>query len=376
MDNPEVILRYVAPRNPDQPAKGSNKFYHMYDNGDGTWYARYGREGYSGQKTKNYSKSRWDTKYREKLRKGYVDVTPKGEVVTSSFTDIEDPQIQKFLDLLMSVSQHRVKTTYKVSSADVSAYTVEQAQKILDELVYETNEDSSLKTLNEILLRLYVFIPRKMDIVDDHLLKTKDNILNVLEEEQDNLDALSSQVQMQGSNNGATVTEALGLEIQKASVNELEDLEMIHSPRNFFKVVNKKTQKRYNDLLENTTGKVLSGFHSSRDSNWLSILQKGLMIKPAGVAANGSLYGNGIYLSTNITKSLSYAKGDHKIVGVFEAFVGKQKVVSYPNYETQRYTLDRVKRMGYNSVYVNKFGADEVIVYSPEQVTIKYIFKV
>lgn len=375
MTEPDVILHYVKERNENQPVKGSNKFYHMYKMDDGRFYARYGREGTDGQKTRIYSANQWDKKYREKIRKGYIDVTPKEEVkVSSGFVDLDDPFVQKFLTLLMNISKQRVISTYQISSIDVTAYAVQQAQEILDEFVYESNEGRSVRYLNNILLRLFAFLPRKMDIVDNYLLTDKDDLTSILEREQDNLDALSSQVDLQDNSESKTVTEALGIKIGRSDPSELP-IQFPQKTREVFEVTNLKTQKKYERFLEKVEGKTIYGFHGSTDSNWLGILQSGLKIKPAGVVANGNLFGNGIYLSTNITKSLNYCRGNHKIMGVFEAFVGKQKIVSNYSYETQRYTLDRVESMGYNSVYVDRFGADEIIVYKPSQVTIKYIFR-
>lgn len=49
----------------------NNKYYKQIPNGD-SWTAEYGRIGSSPQR-RTYSMSQWESKYREKIRKGYVD---------------------------------------------------------------------------------------------------------------------------------------------------------------------------------------------------------------------------------------------------------------------------------------------------------------
>ena len=49
----------------------NNKIYKMIPHGD-TWTAEYGRIGAACQ-TATYPMSQWDKKYKEKIRKGYID---------------------------------------------------------------------------------------------------------------------------------------------------------------------------------------------------------------------------------------------------------------------------------------------------------------
>ena len=54
-------------------SNNNNKYYNMIPHGD-SWTAEYGRVGASCQK-RTYSIREWDKKYREKIAKGYKDVT-------------------------------------------------------------------------------------------------------------------------------------------------------------------------------------------------------------------------------------------------------------------------------------------------------------
>ena len=55
-------------------AANNNKYYRMLPKDDGTFDVEFGRVGASCQHA-NYPVSQWDKKYREKVRKGYVDQT-------------------------------------------------------------------------------------------------------------------------------------------------------------------------------------------------------------------------------------------------------------------------------------------------------------
>ena len=50
-------------------AENSNKFYRMTDTNDGNFAVEYGRVGVTSIK-ETYPISRWDSKYREKIKKG------------------------------------------------------------------------------------------------------------------------------------------------------------------------------------------------------------------------------------------------------------------------------------------------------------------
>lgn len=52
---------------------GHNKFYDMYNNGDGTFTAHWGRIGTYGQ-SREYPIEQWFPKYFEKEDKGYQEV--------------------------------------------------------------------------------------------------------------------------------------------------------------------------------------------------------------------------------------------------------------------------------------------------------------
>lgn len=119
-------------------------------------------------------------------------------------------------------------------------------------------------------------------------------------------------------------------------------------------------------------------FHGSRNENILSIMQSGLKIKPKSAVHTGSMFGSGIYLASDVTKSANYcwgfgnASADTYYMFLCEAATGKVK--EYNNAQSQLTAAPR----GYNSVRGVKGHSllhDEYIVYKDNQVKIKYIIE-
>lgn len=119
-------------------------------------------------------------------------------------------------------------------------------------------------------------------------------------------------------------------------------------------------------------------FHGSRNENILSIMQSGLKIKPASAVHTGSMFGSGIYLASDVTKSANYcwgfgnASNDTYYMFLCEAATGKVK--EYDNAQSQLTAAPR----GYHSVRGVKGRSllhDEYIVYKDNQVKIKYIIE-
>ena len=93
----------------------NNKYYKQIPHGT-SWTAEYGRVGAAPQR-REYPMSQWESKYREKIRKGYVDQSELAADLMeeqkpasggdSPYKPIEDPVIQEIVDRL----QHMAKTT-------------------------------------------------------------------------------------------------------------------------------------------------------------------------------------------------------------------------------------------------------------------------
>lgn len=401
--------------------ENNNKFYHMIQEGmyDETFIVNYGRVNKTST-TEKYHKSQWDKKYKEKIKKGYKDVTELRAVSSSSstFRDM-DASVAGLINKLQSYSSNTVKQNYTISIGAVTERQLNAAQSALNNAVsvYEQAKehyvldrrynDNDIKYINEELLQLYTVLPRLMNNVRDYLVdesKTPEYILRLIGREQDILDSLATQVNIHNVDDKDQVTllDALGLEVsavtEHGKINVLKNL-MTDSANLFYKayvVNNKRTAKdysRYHKEIEafNPNEKML--FHSSRNANWLSILEKGLLIRPSGVAHTGSMLGDAIYFADRARKSIGYsslensywAGGNSKeaYLAIYRVYTGSSLVLkSGADLQKHRSNLNynSLNRLGYNSVFADaSYGGwlhnNEYTVYQPNQCTIEYLIE-
>jgi len=151
----------------------NNKFYDMRENTDGTFTATYGRVGSAGAQAM-YNIGQWNSKYNEKIRKGYKDQTRLfTNVVGEESADhlaIDDATVEELIQELMRCARKSIRHNYMVSAEEVTRQQVEEAQAVLDNLVARVKKGMRTKYFNDKLLELYQVIPRRMSHVKDHLI--------------------------------------------------------------------------------------------------------------------------------------------------------------------------------------------------------------
>jgi len=389
----------------------NNKYYEMTELDDGTFEAKYGRVG-SNPQIKIYPSSKWDSVYKKKISKskGYVDITESMATVKkdNSFKDIKDSTIAGIIGYLLNASNNSLSENYLVKSKSVTQKQVDDAQKILDKLFNFMVKGTKVTFINEKLQDLYTIIPRKMKKVKDHLIDgTELGLDSELEQakellvtEQDSLDNMASSVQintatdeLEGKIEEKTILDVLGVKIERVSIKEeLMIVKMLgeieHKYVNAIKITNVKSKKRFDTFVENADNKTTELlWHGSRSENWISILQKGLMIRPSNAVHTGSYFGDGIYWANKARKSYGYTSGsgsywakgtsNKAFMALFDVHIGKDYVLKHHTSECYKFSEKYLKNKGdYDSVYANG-GADlrndEKITYNSHQSTIKYL---
>ena len=388
-------------------ANNNNKYYRMIPHGD-TFSVEYGRVGSSCQKA-SYSMSQWDKKYNEKVKKGYVDQThlvqdliQKEEPTTKDgYKEIVNKAIAEIVERLQSMAKQKIQQNYKVSSQQVTQAMVDEAQKVIDKLMNSTK----VKEFNIILLELFGVIPRKMSNVKDYLASNETDFARILKDEQDLLDVMRGQVVQHTVDNskseatteeekGETILEAMGLEFEEVTD---EDVAMIKSllgdcRDKFYKawrVKNIKTQKRFDDFIEKEkVSKTKLLWHGSRNENWWSIINTGLVLRPTNAVITGKMFGYGIYYAPKARKSLGYtslsgsywARGNSNsaFMALMDVAYGKPYDVHSFDSKYYNFNYERLQQTcpGANCLHAHA-GAmlrnDEIIVYKEEQCTIKYL---
>jgi len=392
-------------------ANNNNKYYRMIPNGD-TFNVEFGRVGANPQRA-SYPMRDWNKKYNEKVKKGYVDqsdlmddlikeVKPKTD---KEYKEIENKSIKAIVDYLQDRAKKTIQKNYKVGAGEVTQAMVDKAQNKIDEM-NKSLDKVTLKKFNDDLLVLFGIIPRKMANVNDYLAKSKDNFDSIMKHEQDLLDVMKTQVvqvameeEDDNTENNATQTilEAMGLEFAEVTDDEIKHIKELlgESAKKFskaWKVTNNKTQKRFDDFIanENITD-IKELWHGSRNENWWSIINTGLVLRPVNAVITGKMFGIGTYFAPKAQKSIGYtslsgsywASGSENKAYMAVMQVAYGKPYNVHSFDSKYYSLNYNKLQDYcpgaNCLHAHAGSMlrnDEIVIYKEEQCTIKYLVEI
>lgn len=319
------------------PEKNNNKFYRMVDMGNRTWGAYYGRIGeQQGESTYSnhvarpfeYPDYMYAIKLQEKLLKGYRDKTEchrTGSVKTHrivEFSNINDPKVAELIEKLMSYAKKVISQNYTVVSADVTLQMISEAKKELDAL----RNAKTLESFNAHLLELMHIIPRRIDGYGTYgvasvMARNTAEFCRIILREESLLDVMAGQVNVnenrkRSPNKSVDILEAMNIEIHVAKQEQIQEVKkqlndsLKPKLSGVYRVINKRTQAAFDNYLKlqkeagNRTA-VRQFWHGSRNENWISILQDGLMLNPDAIIT-GKMFGNGIYFASSAAKSWGY----------------------------------------------------------------------
>jgi len=394
-------------------ADNNNKFYNMKDNGDGTFKVEWGRVGVTSSET-TYPISKWDSIYRQKTKKGYKDITEifveAGIDEETSFADITNTQISKLVNALQSYAKGSVKKNYLVTSENVTQKQVDEAQNIIDQITSESSQKNVVvENINDLLTDLYSIIPRRMSNVRMHLFNTtegmnfsSDNVNHLIANEQATLDVMAGQVSTIAKTKTVdhkeekTLLDAMGITIEQIDAKDKETIMQLLGSnarqfRNAYRVTNLATQSRYDKWVEKSKDKRAFYFwHGSRNENWWSILDTGLVLRPSNAVITGKMFGYGLYFADKAQKSIGYTslRGSYWASGsankaylaVFQVHTGNW--LHFKTHEYWMYDLNEKNlksRGSYDSLFAEG-GADlrnnEYIVYNQAQCSVKYLVEI
>jgi len=386
-----------------EPNANNNKYYRLIPKGD-YWEAQYGRIGTTGFQTATYPMSQWDKKLNEKLKKGYENKTNLvAETISTSnkkeHADISNPSIAQIVSRLQSMARQAIKDNYTISSNNVTKLMVEEAQILLNNLITIDNLD----LFNKVLVDLFKTIPRKMGKVIDYLAKQKENFAEIIQREQDLLDVMKGQViqhsiidEPETDNDlpSQTILDVLGIHFEEITQEDVKiikrQLDTISNKYyQAWKVVNNKTQSKYDEFVKgNKIKNTKLLWHGSRNENFWSIINTGLILRPNAVIT-GKMFGTGCYFSPDSSKALNYSSLDGSywshgkeksgFMGLFNVAYGKSYDVY--SFDSKFYNLnyENLQKMCPNSNSLHAHGGtgmlrkDEIIVYKEDQMTIQYL---
>jgi len=399
MGNRKAFLICVTSRN-------NNKFYDMIEE-DGQITATWGRVDVT-KSVSLYPSHKWDSIIKSKLKKGYKDVTNLRVIDTEviDFQSIGDNVINQIVTELQDFANKSEQRNYTVSSDAVTQQQVDEAQKILDNLANLSalsQQGITVSNFNDLLLDLYQIIPRKMYKVQNHLWSgTVENAERMVAEEQATLDVMKGQVRVNTvkktnkAEDKKTILDAMGLEIVITDADDVHTIkkelgEISDKFRRAFKIVNKRTQVKFNTFLKDSKNKTCKLFwHGSRNENWWSILDGGLTLRPTNAVITGKMFGYGLYFADKARKSYGYtscrgsywARGSSSkgFMALYDVHLGNSYVSKRREGWMGGATNKSLKDKGDYDSLSALGGADlrnnEFIIYNEAQCTVKYLVEI
>lgn len=365
-------------------AENSNKFYRLTDTNDGNFTVEYGRVGVTST-TLTYHISLWDSKYKEKIKKGYKDVSDLKATQVDGSIAFNSSDVEHFYQCFSRYTKENVGRNYTIAVGAVTKLMVDEAQGAINEMLAA----SSLDDLNKHLLRVFTILPRRIGDVRHALLKDLKDKDKYVSKEQDILDSLSSQILTTSVAGDQTIEQLLGVKIEL--ITNLDIIDKLVMPTNSSKFKPYKTYKITHDSrtaqLTNWLSKQKNSetellIHGTRNPNIFSILKSGLIIRPTNAVISGAAYGEGIYHSAHTDKSLNYTGHDSdKIFLIQNVHMGKPYVYSGwysegKDISRSQMRYDYLNSKGYDSLYVKPGDGlrnSEYIVYNQEQTNTEYI---
>lgn len=363
----------------------NNKYYNMVENGSEI-VATWGRVG-GHESTTIYPIYKWNSIYNSKIKKGYKDVSELVSISKKEFEiNIKDVKTKTFVSTLVSDSKNVVKQNYL--SSEATQLQIDEAQRIINELV----KTKIITDINDKLVELYTVIPRKMRSVKDHLINDVKQLNPIITSEQDLLDNMVVGVKT----NSVESLDLLGLEVIPITLEE-EKMIRKHLGANAnqfvegFKVINANTSKKYNDFVSKVKNQKQELFwHGSRNENWWSIINSGLLLRPSNAVITGKMFGYGTYFADKAQKSIGYtsqrgsywAKGNNNygILSLYDVHVGNQYKTRDHNHSFYDFNETKLKSQGdYDSLFAEAGKVlmnNEYIVYNENQTNIQYIVKI
>ena len=171
----------------------------------------------------------------------------------------------------------------------------------------------------------------------------------------------------------------MGITIRQATPEEYKEAESALDGglqvklKAVYRIVNKATQTKFDEYIkeENPDRKIF--WHGSKNRNWFSILQKGLLLNP-DASVTGKMFGQGIYFAPSAMKSWGYTSSP---VAKWTNECGKCAFMALLFSSGFDYTDLKKHAPDCNCVHAKKdkgmLYADEIIFYREDQVTVKYL---
>ena len=396
-----------------EPSTNKYKYYEMKDNGNGTFTVHYGRVGNPKAQVKDYPIHKWSTTYNSKIKKGYVDKTDYYQMTIDP--NMPEPNAQKIeeeknklkqeknirqeqfdlWEFLKKFTKQTIRNTFE-NGQHITKPMVEESKNMLVYL-YHYGIVKDIDNFNKVLLSMMSICPRKVSSrrngcggVEDWLAQKPEDIKKIIAREESLIQTMEGQISYtkKAINSNGQSAGYISDTVKEATPAQIEEVEK-HLPRELrakirkvYRVIPEKKSKEYKTYKESngiTRTKLL--WHGSSNENWLSIIQKSLLLKP-DAKITGKMFGNGIYFAPDANKSWGYTSGRNSywakgtsntaIMGLFEVAYGNPLECYTACKYTQQY-LDQYRK---NCVHAKKGRSlyrDEIVFYTEDAMVLKYL---
>lgn len=347
-----------------EPNANNNKYYEMQEVGDHI-DVRYGRVN-ATETRRSYPSYQWEKVYRTRIDHGYMDKTElKATATQATFTNPFNGYAATTFERLVNAAQATIDRNYE-AGIKVTAAMLVSAQNLIDKLLAADSVDYA----NELLVDLYMTIPRKMRNVRDYIAKDIAHLHQIVGEEQNLLDTMSASVQTTAASQ--TVTYPFVLAEATAIDHGYVSMLWPGEKKGLVKIVRA-------DEPDLPNGKRLL-WHGSGESNWYHIIREGLRIRPATAYLTGAAFGNGIYFADYYQKSKNYCRGG-RWIAICEVYLGNMLKYAWGDNEVGAMDWEKLRRKGdYHSVMGDasqgRLLHNEYIVYQTNQQRIRYLMEV
>lgn len=409
------------------PETNNNKFYEVTMDANGLVRARWGRVGAAGQTgAKGSGENAFYKAVSAKKSKGYIEVDVLGTESAVSSASREalakasheqlagsDPTLSDLVDRLVSMNAHTIKaasggqitvsTDSGVVSTPLGVLSPAAVRRAKIKLA-QMQSGYTVEDLREYLMMVPQRVPSRGGWHDSFFTK-----VTSFKQQADLLDQLEQSVQFAASQ--AQAKAETPDDLFRYRLAEVKDKAVIATLRQRFsgsanshhatssaKItrVFELTDNRRADEVAKTArdvGNVRPMWHGSRAANVLSILSSGLYVPPSSAGfVTGRMFGDGVYLSEQSTKSLNYSRGGVWSSGIDQQFFMFAADVAMgheyrPNIHGQsHYDYDLARRgtktdNGHRFDSINvKAGTcgvrnHEAIVWNPDQINLRYLIE-
>lgn len=412
----------------------SNKVwqYTLYD--DNSVLCKWGRVG-KGLQSKTFSggKNYADKKVREKIKKGYKEVEVLGAnsssnskaIAKGSLREIATKQIKhtdstvvKLIEYLTDVNAHNIyeatggKITLNTDSGlfqtpigIVSLDNIRQARILLNNLAQSIKKQDftshkTVQTFEDYLMLVPQEVPRKLTvksvIPNSKAILKQNDLLDGLETSY----ASAINVKPTEDNNEEDQPQIFDVSLDIVKSKEHDRIvTLFRNSRNRmhsvygYKIINIYEVKmpslslKY-DAVAKKINNARELWHGTKSCHLLSILKSGLKM-PSAISSSyvtGALFGSGIYGSDQSTKSLQYSVGvapGQRRSSYNRYFMFLCDFAMGKTYRPKSY-YETFPPRGYDSVFAEggkvnigygKLKNNEMIVYKPSQVNLKYLLE-